>query len=155
MATMIPAHRMQLADVAPRNYGAMSRFSQAGTLDPTLKHLIEIRASQINGCAFCLDMHHKDARALGETEERLYMLGAWREARCYDERERAALALTEAMTMLSQTDVDDGVWDAAAAQFDADELAQVVFAITVINSWNRLMITTRAEPGHYEPGMLG
>ncbi|HWK30225.1 MAG TPA: carboxymuconolactone decarboxylase family protein [Solirubrobacter sp.] len=152
---MIPAHRLQLADVAPRNYGAMYRFSQATTLDPALKDLIEIRASQINGCAFCLDMHHKDARARGETDERLYMVAAWREARCYDERERAALALTEAVTLVSETGVPDAVWDEAEAQFDADELAQLVFSITVINAWNRLMITSRAEPGHYEPGMFG
>ena len=152
MTTMIPAQRLQLPAVAPRQYGAMLRLAQSVTLDPALKDLINVRASQLNGCAFCLDMHWKDARAHGETEERLYSLAAWREARVYNERELAALALTDAVT---RSDVPDDVYQAAAAQFDEDELAQVVFAIAVINSWNRLMVTARTEPGHYVPGMFG
>ncbi len=154
MTPTIPAHRLQLADVAPRQYGAMFRFSSSVELDHDLRLLIEIRASQINGCAFCLDMHWKDARAAGESEERLYMLGAWRESPLYSERERAALGLCEAMTEIAGHGVPDDVWERAAAAFGDDELAQVVFAITVINSWNRMQITTQAEPGHYYPGMF-
>jgi len=154
MTPTIPAHRLQLADVAPRQYGAMFRFSSSVELDHDLRLLIEIRASQINGCAFCLDMHWKDARAAGESEERLYMLGAWRESPLYSERERAALGLCEAMTEIAGHGVPDDVWERAAAAFGDDELAQVVFAITVINSWNRMQVTTQAEPGHYYPGMF-
>jgi len=154
MTPTIPAHRLQLADVAPRQYGAMFRFSSSVELDHDLRLLIEIRASQINGCAFCLDMHWKDARAAGESEERLYMLGAWRESPLYSERERAALGLCEAMTEIAGHGVPDDAWERAAAAFGDDELAQVVFAITVINSWNRMQITTQAEPGHYYPGMF-
>jgi AhpD family alkylhydroperoxidase len=154
MTPTIPAHRMQLVDVAPRQYGAMFRFSASVELDHALRLLIEIRASQINGCAFCLDMHWKDARAAGESEERLYMLGAWRESPLYSERERAALELTEAMTEIAVRGVPDHVWEQAAAAFGEEELGQVVYAITVINAWNRLQITTQAEPGHYYPGMF-
>ena len=152
---MIPAQRLQLETHAPRQFGAMLRLSQSVTLDPVLKELIDVRASQINGCAFCLDMHWKDAREHGESEERLYSLSTWQESNLYDERERAALALTEAMTRLAYADVADEVWEQATAVFDADELAQVVFAITAINAWNRLNVTARVEPGHYVPGMFG
>lgn len=152
---MIPAQRLQLETHAPRQFGAMLRLSQSVTLDPVLKELIDVRASQINGCAFCLDMHWKDAREHGESEERLYSLSTWQESNLYDERERAALALTEAMTRLAYADVADEVWGQATAVLDADELAQVVFAITAINAWNRLNVTARVEPGHYVPGMFG
>lgn len=152
--TTIPAHRMQVPEVAPRQYGALARLAGAVEIDPTLKELIQIRASQLNGCAFCVDMHYKDARSRGETEERLYSLAIWREALVFSERERAALALTEAVTLLAETRVPDDVWEQAAAQFDESELAQVLFAITVINAWNRLMVSARTEPGHYVPGMF-
>jgi AhpD family alkylhydroperoxidase len=151
----IPARRLQLDEVAPKASAAMFRLSRSVGLDPGLRHLIEIRASQINGCAFCLDMHWKDARAAGEPEERLYSLSVWRESPLYDERERAALALCEATTVLGDHGVADDVWDAAAAVFDGEELGAIVFAVAVINTWNRLMITTQAEPGHYTPGMFG
>jgi AhpD family alkylhydroperoxidase len=154
MTRTIPSHRLQLDDVAARQYGAMYRFSSSVELDHALRLLIEIRASQVNGCAFCLDMHWKDARAAGESEERLYMLNAWRESSLYSERERAALALCEAMTEIAGRGVPDDVWEQAAAAFSEEELSQVVFAVTVINSWNRLQITTQAEPGHYTPGMF-
>src|SRR6201995_2160089 len=154
MTPTIPAHRLQLVDVAPRQYGAMYRFSSSVELDHRLRLLIEIRASQINGCAFCIDMHWKDARAAGESEERLYMLSAWRESPLYSDRERAALALCEAMTELAGSGVPDEVWEGAAAVFGEEELGQVVYAIAVINTWNRLQITTQAEPGHYSPGMF-
>ncbi len=154
MTPTIPARRLQLTDVAPRQYGAMFRFSTSVELDHGLRLLIEIRASQINGCAFCVDMHWKDARAAGEPEERLYMLSAWRESSLYSERERAALELCEAMTEIAGAGVPDDVWERAAAVFGDDELGQVVFAVAVINTWNRLQITTQAEPGHYYPGMF-
>ncbi len=154
MTPTIPAHRLQLVDLAPRQYGAMYRFSRSVELDHGLRLLIEIRASQINGCAFCLDMHWKDARAAGETEERLYMLSAWRESPLYSERERAALELCEAMTEIAGGGVPDDVWERAAGVFSAEELSQLVFAVAVINTWNRLQITTQVEPGHYSPGMF-
>jgi alkylhydroperoxidase family enzyme len=97
-------------------------------------------------------MHWKDARALGESEERLYSLGAWRESPLYTERERAALALCEAMTLISESQVPDDVWSEARSAFTVQELAQLIFAITAINAWNRLMITARVEPGHYQRG---
>lgn len=153
MSQGYPAHRMQIMAAAPRQVGALQRFGATG-LDPTLAHLIEIRGSQLNGCAFCLDMHWKDARAAGEDEERLYMLDVWRESPLYDDRERAALALCEAVTRLEPTGVPDVVWDEAAARFDEEELAQVLCAIVAINAWNRLQITTKAEPGHYQAGDL-
>lgn len=154
MTPTIPAHRMQLVEVAPRQYGAMFRLSSSVTLDHGLRLLIEVRASQINGCAFCLDMHWKDARAAGESEERLYMLSAWRESSLYDEREQAALELCEAMTQIAGAGVPDDVWERATAAFGPEELSQVIFAITVINAWNRMSITTQSEPGHYYPGMF-
>jgi AhpD family alkylhydroperoxidase len=116
-----------------------------------LRELIRVRASQINGCAFCIDMHWKDARAAGESEERLYSLAAWRESPLYSDRERAALELCEAITLVADTHVPDDVWEQAAAEFDGGELANLVFAITAINAWNRLVISVRTEPGHYQP----
>lgn len=154
MTTTIPAGRLQLADVAPRQYGAMYRFSSSVELDHGLRALIEIRASQINGCAFCTDMHWKDAVAAGESDERLYMLTAWRESSLYSKRERVALELCEAMTEIAGSWVPDDIWQRAADAFGTEELGQVVFAVTVINAWNRMQITTRVEPGHYYPGMF-
>ena len=149
-----PAARLQLMAEAPRQVAALQRFG-ATELDPTIAHLVEVRASQVNGCAFCLDMHWKDARAAGEDEARLYLLDAWRESPDYSDRERAALALTEAMTVLERGGVPDAVWDEAAAHFEPAELAALLCKITAINTWNRLMIATRAEPGHYRPGDFG
>lgn len=151
MSDAIPAGRMRLPEVAGRQYGAMLRLQGAIDLDRGLHDLITLRASQVNGCAFCIDMHWKDARARGETEERLYMLGAWHESTLYDERERAALALCDAITLITEGHVPDEVWSEASARFDDYELSQLVFAITAINSWNRLMIATRTEAGHYQP----
>ncbi len=151
MAEEFPADRMQLGAVVPRQLGALQRFGVVD-LDPTIAHLVEIRASQINGCAFCLDMHWKDARAAGEEESRLYLLDAWRESPDYSERERAALALTEAMTCSSAAACPDAIWDEAAARFDEEELGALVIKIAAINTWNRLQVTTKAEPGHYQPG---
>jgi AhpD family alkylhydroperoxidase len=154
MTDGFPADRMQLMPAVPRQLAALQRFG-AVDLDPTIAHLVEMRASQINGCAFCLDMHWKDARAAGEDEARLYLLNAWRESHDYSDRERAALALTEAVTRLEPGGVADAVWAEAAARFEADELAALVVKIAAINAWNRLQITTKAEPGHYQPGDFG
>ncbi len=132
----------------------MSRLESSIELADGLADLIALRASQINGCAFCTDMHWKDARARGESEERLYSLAVWRESPLYSDRERAALALCEAMTLVADGQVPDEVWEQARASIEEQELAQLVFAITTINAWNRLMITSRAEPGHYEPGQF-
>jgi AhpD family alkylhydroperoxidase len=154
MSTTIPAARLQLSQVAARQYAAMFRLSTAVEIDHDLRGLVDIRASQLNGCAFCLDMHWRDARAAGESEERLYMLDSWRESPLYSERERAALELCEAITLISDGHVADDVWERARAVFDEHELSQLVIAITVINAWNRLNITTRLEPGHYERGQF-
>jgi AhpD family alkylhydroperoxidase len=148
----IPAERLSLVEHAPRQYAAMFGLEQSIELDRRLHDLVSLRASQINGCAFCLDMHWKDARAAGETEERLYSLDAWRESPLYSERERAALDLCEAITLVAETRVPDEAWERARASFDEDELAQLVIAITAINAWNRLNVATRLEPGHYRPG---
>jgi AhpD family alkylhydroperoxidase len=148
----IPAERLSLTDHAPRQYAALFGLEQSIELDRRLHDLVSLRASQINGCAFCLDMHWKDARAAGETEERLYSLDAWRESPLYSERERAALELCEAITLVAETHVPDAAWERARASFDEDELAQLVIAITAINAWNRLNVATRLEPGHYRPG---
>jgi AhpD family alkylhydroperoxidase len=149
----IPAGRIQLDQLAMKPLAAMLRLEAAIGLDPAVRDLIKLRASQINGCATCIDMHWKDARADGESEERLYSLDAWRESPLYSDRERAALELCEAMTLITDGHVPDAVWEAADDQFGDEELAQLVFSITAINAWNRLMITARVEPGHYQPGM--
>jgi AhpD family alkylhydroperoxidase len=148
----IPAARLSLAEHAPRQFAALFRFQHSIALERGLSDLIALRASQINGCAFCVDMHWKDMRAAGESDERIHSVTVWRESPLYSERERAALELCEAMTLVAETRVPDDVWERARAAFDQDELAQLIFAITAINSWNRLNITTRVEPGHYQPG---
>jgi AhpD family alkylhydroperoxidase len=152
--TTIPARRLRLPEIAPRQYAAMARLSGSVELDPALGELVKVRASQLNGCAFCLDMHWKDARARGESEERLYSVATWHEARVFDARERAALALCEAMTHVADRPVPDAVWSAAEAEFEREELGQLVFAIAVINTWNRLNVAVGTEPGHYVPGMF-
>lgn len=112
---------------------------------------MKTRASQINGCAYCLDMHTKDARAAGETEQRLYALNAWRETPFYTSRERAALAWTEAVTLISHGGVSDDVYAAAREQFDDKELVDLTWAVAAINAWNRIAISFRAVPGAYQP----
>ena len=151
MTTQIPTGRLQLVEHAPRPYAAMARLEAAIEFDPGLRELVKLRASQLNGCAFCIDMHWKDARAAGESEERLYLLDAWRESPLYSRRERAALALCEAVTLVADGHVSDAVWDEAHAVFPDAELAELVFAITAINAWNRLAITTRLQPGRDVP----
>ena len=126
----------------------------AGGLDAKLLHLVKMRASQINGCAYCLDMHAKDARAEGETEQRLYSLDAWRETPFYSDRERAALEWTEAVTLVATTHGPDEAYEVARAQFSEDELKSLTLAIAMINTWNRLNVAFRTVPGDYKPGMF-
>lgn len=122
-------------------------------LEHGLLELVKYRASQLNGCAWCMDMHTKDARAAGETEQRLYLLGAWRECPFYSERERAALAWTEAVTRLPDGSVSDEVFAAARAQFSEQELVELTLAIIAINGWNRINVAFRTVPGTYRvPG---
>lgn len=124
-------------------------------LEHPLLELVKMRASQLNGCGYCLDMHSKDARAAGETEQRLYLLDAWREAaHLYGERERAALAYTEAVTRLPSNQVPDDVYAAAKKQFTDAELVNLTLAITAINSWNRMNIAFQVKAGDYRPGMF-
>lgn len=120
-------------------------------LEEQLLDLIKLRASQINGCAYCLDVHWKDLRALGEKEQRLYSLDAWRESPYYSERERAALAWTEAVTRVSETHVPDEVYEEVKKHFSEKELADLTFAVAAINAWNRLIIAARTTPGTYHP----
>jgi AhpD family alkylhydroperoxidase len=149
--------RMTMALLAPEVYKAMINLDAAARkgLDPALAELVKIRASQLNHCAFCLDMHTKDALAAGESVERIVQLGAWEESRhFYTEKELAAIELTEAITVLTDGFVPDEVYAKAAEHFEETELAQLIAAITVINAWNRISVTTRAAPGHYTPGSL-
>ncbi|WP_190155166.1 carboxymuconolactone decarboxylase family protein [Streptomyces litmocidini] len=148
------APRLPLAEHLPEFYRAMIRLETAAAkdIDPTLYHLIKLRASQVNRCAFCIDMHSKDALAEGESVERIVQLAAWEESRhFYTERELAAFALTEAVTVLTDGFVPDEVYARAAEHFDATELARVIAAIVTINAWNRIGVTTRMTPGHYTP----
>ncbi|WP_329451149.1 carboxymuconolactone decarboxylase family protein [Streptomyces sp. NBC_01724] len=151
-----PEHspRMQWAELTPDVFKAMVRLETASRkgLDPILVELVKIRASQLNHCAFCLDMHTKDALAAGESVERIVQLSAWEESRhFYTEKEVAAIELTEAVTVLTDGFVPDDVYEKAAKHFDEAELAQLIAAITVINAWNRFSVATRMVPGHYAP----
>ena len=121
------------------------------TLERPLLELVKIRASQINGCAYCIDMHTKDARLAGETEQRIYALNAWRETPFFTDRERAALEWTEAVTRVADTHVPDEIHQRVAAQFGEAELVALTFAVVVINSWNRLAVSFRAPAGSYQP----
>jgi AhpD family alkylhydroperoxidase len=120
-------------------------------LEPALLELIKLRASQINSCAYCIDMHTKDARAHGESEQRLYALNAWRETPFYTDKERAALAWTEAVTRVADTHVPDEVYEQVRQHFGEKELVDLTLAIVAINSWNRIAISFRAVPGTYQP----
>ena len=147
-------NRIEYIKVAPDGYKAMTGLEgyvrQSG-LEPSLLELVKTRASQINGCAFCLDMHTKDARAHGETEQRLYTLSAWEEAPFFSERERAALAWTEAVTHVADTHVPDDVFESVRKHFTEKELVDLTIAIVAINGWNRLAISFRTVPGTYQP----
>ncbi len=132
---------------------AIEGYLHASSLGSRLQHLIKTRASQINGCAYCLDMHTKDARAEGESEQRLYSLDAWRETPYFDDRERAALEWTEAVTLVAETRIPDDVFERVRQQFTEQELIDLTLAITNINAWNRLNVAFRTVPGNYQPGM--
>ena len=128
----------------------LSREVEA-SLERPLAELVKIRASQMNGCAYCLDMHTKDARLAGETEQRIYALNAWRETPFFTDRERAALEWTEAVTRVGETHVPDEIHKRVAAQFDEAELVALTFGVVVINGWNRLAVSFRAPAGSYQP----
>lgn len=146
--------RLEYQKISPGAYQAMlgvEMFVRKSSLEPSLIELVKMRASQINGCAFCLDMHSKDARAQGESEQRLYALNAWRETPFYTDRERAALAWTEAITLIADGHVPDAVYDQSRKQFSDEELVNLTMAVVAINGWNRLAIAFRAVPGEYQP----
>ncbi|HVR06637.1 MAG TPA: carboxymuconolactone decarboxylase family protein [Thermoanaerobaculia bacterium] len=146
--------RLSYAKAAPGAYDAMDgleRYLKDCGLDERLLLLIQLRASQINGCAYCLDMHWKDLVAIGEREQRLYSLDAWRECPYYTDRERAALEWTEAVTLIARDHVPDAVYEAARRQFSEKELCDLTLAVAAINAWNRLSIAARTVPGAYQP----
>ena len=146
--------RLNIGAVSPNAYRAMlglEKFIHESSFEPKLVHLLKMRASQINGCAYCLDMHSKDARAEGETEQRLYGLDAWREAPYYSERERAALEWIEALTLVTEGHVPDEVYERARRQLSETELVELSMIAVAINGWNRLAIAFRAEAGTYQP----
>ncbi|MGH4034284.1 carboxymuconolactone decarboxylase family protein [Actinomycetota bacterium Odt1-20B] len=141
---------MRPAKVHPDVRAALLKATAAAAkgLDPKVKHLVELRSSQINHCAFCIDMHVKEAKEAGETDERLHFLNAWEEAADhYSEKERAALALAEAVTVLTDGFVPDDVYERAARHFDEEELGQLIAVITLINGWNRFNVALRTPPG--------
>src|SRR5574337_1999142 len=147
--------RIDYKTAAPEAYRTMQTieaYVRRSGLEHTLLELIKTRVSQINGCAHCLDMHTKEARAAGETEQRLYLLPAWREAPFYSDRERAALAWAEAVTLLKNQEVPDEVYQQARTEFDEKALVDLTLAIIAINGWNRLSVPFRAEAGSYQPG---
>jgi AhpD family alkylhydroperoxidase len=146
--------RIDPRKVAPGALKAMfglQQYLHSSGLDRKLLLLLEFRVSQINGCAYCLDMHSKDLRAAGEPEQRLYLLDAWRESPFYTERERAALEWAEAVTLVADTHVPDEIYEVARSQFSDEELVNLTLAVVAINGWNRLSISLRAVPGSYQP----
>jgi AhpD family alkylhydroperoxidase len=146
--------RLNYGKVAPGVYesmDALDRYLQSSVLDKALVMLVQLRVSQINGCAYCLDMHWKDLRAAGDTEQRLCSLPAWRECPYYTDRERAALERTEAVTLIAEDHVPDAIYEAVHSQFSERELCDLTLAIAAINAWNRLSIAARLVPGGYHP----
>ena len=146
--------RISYGKVAPGAYKAMmglETYTNNCGLERSLLDLVRLRASQINGCAYCIDMHSKDLRAEGESEQRLYLLHAWRESPFYTDRERAALAWTEAVTLVTNGHAPNDVYEQARQQFSEEELVNLTLAIVAINGWNRLNISFRAVPGSYQP----
>jgi AhpD family alkylhydroperoxidase len=134
--------RISLKDAAPEVYRAMAAFDRSIELDPALRELVKIRASQLNGCAYCIALHTRDARKAGESEQRLYALAAWRESPLFTARERAALELTDAITKIGENGVPETLYERAAAEFHSDELANLILAITAINAWNRIVVSS-------------
>jgi len=156
--TSVPV-RLDYEAHAPQAYKALAHLDHAVAkeldrvgFDARLRELVRVRASQLNGCAYCIDMHTKDARAAGETEQRLYALTAWRDTPFFTERERAALAFTEAVTLMNVDHVPDAAYEAIAEHYDEDEIAALVSLILMINAWNAIGVSTHAwVPGSYEP----
>jgi len=145
--------RFDYAEVAPGAYRAMAgleHYLHESGLEENLLHLIKLRASQINGCAYCLDMHWKDLKSIGETDQRLYELNAWEEGPFYSDRERAALAWTEAVTRVADSHVPDEIYEHVRQHFSEKEMADLTLAVAAINAWNRLAISARTTPGTYE-----
>jgi len=152
-----PPHgpRIDFARVSPaamRAQFGLESFVRGSKLDRTIYELVKLRASYINGCAYCVDMHSKDARAAGETEQRIYAVPVWRETPFFTPRERAALLWTEALTDISRTGVPDEAFDAVRPHFDDEELVALTMAVVAINGWNRLAVGFRAPVGSYVPG---
>jgi AhpD family alkylhydroperoxidase len=146
--------RFNYAKLSPGAYNAMlavGKYLSQSSLEEGLLHLIKLRVSQINGCAFCLDMHWKDLRSIGEDEQRLYSLDAWRECPYYTDRERSALAWAEALTLITQGHASDAAYAEATAHLNERELSDLTFAVVTINAWNRLAISARTLPGAYQP----
>src|SRR5437868_14024650 len=146
--------RLNYTQAAPGAYKAMlglEEYLHKSGLEESLLHLIKLRTSQINGCAYCLDMHWKDLRAIGESEQRLYSLDAWEESPYYTERERAALLWTDTVTRVADTHVPDDVYEKVKEHFSEKELADLTLAVATINAWNRLAIAARTTPGTYQP----
>ncbi|MGI9077486.1 MAG: carboxymuconolactone decarboxylase family protein [Gemmatimonadaceae bacterium] len=144
--------RFDIDSVAPgaeRALGALDHFVAGSGLDPTLLELVRVRASQINGCSYCIDMHTKDARARGETEQRLYALAAWRETPFFTDEERAALAWTEQVTLVADGHVPDAVYEEIRERFTEADVATLTMAVIAINAWNRVAISQRSVPGDY------
>lgn len=149
MSDRLPYLRM--APDAAKGMQAISAYLSKSSIEPSLHHLIEVRASQLNGCAFCLDMHTKDARELGETEQRLYAVAAWREAPFFTDRERAAFLWTETLTQLANHPIPEDVRAKVRSVFTDQEFVDLTYAITAINSWNRLAISFETPAGSYKP----
>ena len=146
--------RLEYAKIAPgvvRSLAGLDKYLADAGLEGALLDLVKLRASQINGCAYCIDMHSKDARASGETEQRLYALSAWRDAPYYTDRERAALAWTESVTLIAEQHVSDALFELALAAFSEQELVNLTLAVIAINGWNRIAISFRPEVGRYAP----
>jgi AhpD family alkylhydroperoxidase len=144
--------RINWSKILPDGYNAMKcleNIVEQSKLEPKLKELLKIRASQINCCAYCLDMHTKDAHAIGESEQRIHVLAAWREAPFYSQRERAALAWCESLTLISQTGVPDDIYAELEKNFKPEEIVELTLAVVAINSWNRLTIGFRSDIGNY------
>ena len=136
---------------ALKSMSGLEKYIAECGLDHRLIHLMKMRASQINGCAYCIDMHSIDARTLGETEQRLYALDAWRETPFFNDRERAALEWTEALTLVAETHVSDAVFENARKYFSEKEIVDLTVVVSTINMWNRIAISMCAQPGHYQP----
>jgi AhpD family alkylhydroperoxidase len=150
--------RIEFKNVVPAAYRAMlglEEFVHKSGLDPKLLELVKIRASQINGCAYCLDMHTKDARAGGESEQRIYLLDAWKESPFYSERERAALEWTETLTLLPERGAPDEIFDRVRKHFRDEEIVNLTMAIVAINGWNRLEVGFKGDVGDYQPAKRG